>query len=270
MVAVEGARLFLTGAAGTPGRPALFLIPGYTDHVGRYGETFTHFLNAGCSVWGMDPRGHGRSTGPRGYVRRFGVYVDDLARALAEAQALDPGRRWVLVGHSTGGLTALTALLERCGEEPFGAVAGAVVVCPPLRIRRHVTAVQRFLGRVGSALLPWLSLPAPPDYANSHDPEAERERREDPLMFRTVNARWYMEMQRAAAHLLPRAAELDLPLLGLQADDDRVVDPAVSRDFFARCPRARYVDYPEMYHELLLETVRPRVWADMEAWLAEL
>lgn len=269
-MAARGARLHLAGVAGEAGRPALFLVPGYTDHVGRYGETFTHFRRAGCSVWGMDPRGHGRSSGLRGYVRRFAVYVDDLERTLGEAQALDPGRRWVLLGHSTGGLTALTAVLERGGEGPFPAVAGAVAVCPPLKIRRHVPAYQRFLGRVGSALLPWLSLPATPDYANSHDPEAERERREDPLMFHTVNARWYMEVQRAAARLMPRAAELSLPLLGLQSGDDRVVDPQVARAFFARCPRGRYLEYPGMYHELLLETVRPRVWADIEAWLAAL
>ena len=38
----------------------------------------------------------------------------------------------------------------------------------------------------------------------------------------------------------------------------------------AREGAARYVEYPEMYHELLLETVRPQVWADVEAWLAGL
>jgi len=270
MVAAEGVRIHLAGAAGAPGRPALFLIPGYTDHIGRYGETFGHFLGAGFSVWGMDPRGHGRSTGLRGYVRRFGQYVDDLEAGLAAATEADGGRRWVLVGHSTGGLTALSALLERGGAGPFAAVAGAAVVCPPFRIRRRITRLQWFLGRAGSRLCPWLSLPATPDYANSHDPEAERERREDPLMFRTVNARWFMEVQRAAARIVPRAAELRIPVLGLQAGDDRVVDPAAARDFFARCPKGRYVEYPEMYHELLLETIRPRVWADMEAWLAAL
>jgi alpha-beta hydrolase superfamily lysophospholipase len=267
--AADGISLHLAGGGpGAPGRPALFVVPGYSDHLGRYAETFTRFLDAGHAVWGMDPRGHGLSGGPRGYVRRFGVYVDDLATALAAAAGEVQDRPWVLLAHSTGALVALTALLERPPRPPFEGVSGAIFTSPLLRIGRPVTWLQRFLAWAGSALVPRLSLPAAPREAHTHDPEMARRWREDPLMFRIANARWYTEARAAMARVRPRAAELTLPVLALQAGADRVVDPAAARDFFAHCPDARYVEYPGMYHEILLETDRARVWDEMARWLA--
>lgn len=275
-VAAPGARLHVVGAPpdpdvpADPRRPALFLVPGYTDHVGRYGETFAHFRAAGHPVWGMDLRGHGRSSGPRGFVRRFADYVDDLAAGLSAATEAEPGRRWVPVGHSTGGLVALKAVIERGGEAPFDAVAGVVVTCPLLKLRRRVSVGQRLAGRVGSRLFPRLSLPALPGYAHSHDPEAVRARAADPMIFVTVNARWYTESLAAAAAVAARAEAVPVPLLALQAGADPVVDPAATRAFAARCPQGRYIEYPDMYHEVLLELDRARVWADVESWLAAL
>lgn len=247
--------------------PALFLVPGYTDHVGRYGETFAYFHARGHAVWGMDTRGHGRSSGRRGHVDRFERYLDDLERALVAARGAHGSGRWVLLGHSTGGLIVLAALLERGGREPFDAIAGTVVTCPYLRLARAVPLWQRALGAVAARLMPWLSLPVLAGYEHTHDPELAARRRADPLIFRSVNARWYQETRAAGARVRGGAEALDRPLLALQAGDDPVVDIGATRDFAARCPKGRYIAYPGMYHEILMETERRRVWEDIAAWM---
>lgn len=270
IVAAGGQRLRLLGRAGDPARPALFLVPGYSDHVGRYGETFAHFAARGHGVWGMDPRGHGTSTGQRGYVRRFARYLDDLGAALAVAREAEGARRWVLLGHSTGGLIVLAALLDRGGQAPFDAAAGAVVTCPLLRLARRAQGWQRAVGAVAARLLPRLSLPVLPLMAHSHDPEEVRRRAGDPLIFHLANARWYHEVNRTAAEVRARAEALSLPLLALQAGADPVVDAQATRDFATRCAHGRFVLFPDMYHEILMEQERARVWDEIGAWLEAL
>jgi alpha-beta hydrolase superfamily lysophospholipase len=259
--------LHLIATAGAPARPGLFLVPGYTDHAGRYGEAFRYFHDRGHAVWAMDPRGHGASSGPRGFVPRFERYLDDLGVALSVAQAEAPAAGWVLLGHSTGGLMVLAALQERGAAAPFDAVAGVVVTCPLLRLKRRTPLWQLGVAAVATRLMPCLSLPVLAPYVHSHDPEQVRLRAADPLIFHSVNARWYEEVRAAAARVVARPEALGLPVLGLQAGIDPVVDAGAARAFFARCPRGRYVEYPGMYHEILLEQDRARVYRDIALWL---
>jgi lysophospholipase len=242
-------------------------VPGYTDHVGRYADLFSHFHARGHAVWGADLRGHGRSSGQRGYVPRFERYLDDLAAALSTAQREAPAGGWVLLGHSTGGLIVLAALLMRGAEAPFDAVAGAVTTCPLLRLGRSAKPWQRAVGAVAARVMPRLSLPVLTPYDHSHDPEQVRLRAADPLIFHRVNARWYHEVRGAAAWVMERPEALSVPVLGLQAGADPVVDPAAARAFFGRCPKGRYVEYPDMYHEILLEQDRARVFGEISSWL---
>ncbi|MBI5136064.1 MAG: alpha/beta fold hydrolase [Nitrospirae bacterium] len=265
---VPGARLHLAGITPDGAGRGLFLLPGYTDHLERYGELFAFFAGRGLAVWAMDPRGHGRSSGLRGRLGRFEEYLDDLHQALATARERSGVARWALLGHSTGGLVALSSLIRRPAALARWGVERVAVTSPLLAIRLPVPPLRRRLGELVSGALPWLSLPAGGgDYANSHDPEQEARRRADPLIFKWVNVRWFTEVCREMAFVNAHAADVDLPLLCLQAGADRVVAPAAARAWCARCPAATYREYPEMFHEVLLETERRAVFADLAAWL---
>ncbi|MFS0714206.1 alpha/beta hydrolase [Microbacterium sp. 2P01SA-2] len=67
-----------------------------------------HFTDRGARFHALDLRKYGRSIRPgqaRGYVTSLDVYDDDIAAALTAMDTERQGRRLVLVGHSTGGLT---------------------------------------------------------------------------------------------------------------------------------------------------------------------
>ena len=264
-------RLHLTGI--TPeflSGPSIFLVPGYTDHAGRYPDTFKYFAERGHPVWGMDLRGHGRSGGRRGGLRRFGDYLDDLQAAL-EAVVQKAPAPWVLLGHSTGGLIVLSALIRRQRQLREAGVVGAAVTSPLLEIALKTPPWRRLLGQAASALFPALSLTSGvPPYANSHDPAVEAAKLADPLCFTAVNARWYPEVRREMVFVNAHGADIRLPLMVLQAGDDKVVVPQVAQTFAARVPGAEFTAYPEMYHEILLETDRARVWAALDGFLERL
>ena len=86
----------------------LIIAHGLGDHSGRYGNHVNYFVPRGYALYGFDARGHGRSSGIRGYVDRFDRYVEDIDRRAAEARSDWPGTPLFLFGHSLGSLMALS------------------------------------------------------------------------------------------------------------------------------------------------------------------
>src|SRR5205807_10470574 len=55
----------------------LALLHGYGDHCGRYLHLFKWLAERGVACHAIDFRGHGRSEGKRGFVRRWEEFLDD-------------------------------------------------------------------------------------------------------------------------------------------------------------------------------------------------
>ena len=91
----------------------------------------------------------------------------------------------------------------------------------------------------------------------------------DPLVHRKASARFFIEFKWAMANLNARGGEIRLPILVLQAGDDRLVDPLATEAFAAQIApewkRVRF--YPGLYHEIFNETEKDRVFDDLERWL---
>ena len=60
----------------------LVIVHGLGEHSGRYQSVVETFTQEGFSVYGYDHRGHGRSGGQRGHIRRFSELTDDLKHFL--------------------------------------------------------------------------------------------------------------------------------------------------------------------------------------------
>lgn len=111
-------------------RAVLLLLPGYGEHCDRpgYHHFAAHMTGAGYAVVAMDHQGLGRSNGDRGFVHRFGDYVDDFRRLLDTVRLRWPQTPTVAVGHDLGGGVAVLAALH---SEPLAAlVLSAPLVRP--------------------------------------------------------------------------------------------------------------------------------------------
>lgn len=254
------------GAQGTPARTVV-LAHGLGEHMGRYAALGDWLAARGWALRGHDHRGHGRSRGARGTLSACDDLVDDLAAgidALAATTAAQP----VLMGHSLGGLVALTYAL-RHPERIAGLVLSSPALAPGL------SALQRLLLAVMSRLAPDFAVNNGLDPSKlSHDAAAVRAYLEDPLVHDRISARLARFIVDGSRDALERASALSVPTLLLYAGDDRLVDPEGSREFARRAPRALLVarEYGALWHEILNETAAERsaVLGDLEAWLAQL
>ena len=87
-----------------------------------------------------DLRGHGRSPGRRGVIRRYDDLVADIRAALDWAARERPGLPCFLLGHSNGGLLALRLVLEADPGHDGPPPAGLILSNPSLQIVTPIPA----------------------------------------------------------------------------------------------------------------------------------
>lgn len=251
-------------------RARLALCHGYGEHSGRHLHFLRWLAGRGVETHALDLRGHGRSTGRRGYVTRWEEYLEDL-QVLLEGAGFgerDAGHSPLpsfVLGHSHGGLIAAAA-----GIEGLSGVDGVIFSAPYLHSRLTVPRWKQVVARSLSRVLPGLTLSSGLlDEWMTSDPEMIRDSRADPLLVRGATARWYVTAHRKQEEVLARAAEFRLPLLALIGDLDPICDPRAVRDF---CDRAGSPDtschvIPGLLHELLRESAREEVFRHVLEWI---
>jgi alpha-beta hydrolase superfamily lysophospholipase len=242
----------------------IVLAHGLGEHVGRYAALGEWLAQRGWSLRGHDHRGHGRSHGARGALRTSHDLVDDLAAGI-DAATVDSGAPPWLMGHSMGGLVALTCALRHPDR-----IAGLVLSSPSLAL--GLGPLQKLLVAVMSRLAPDVAVGNGLDPTKiSHDPAVVRAYVDDPLVHDRITGRLARFMVDGGHDALDRAPALSVPTLLLFAGDDRLVDPDGSREFARRAPHSLLVarEYPALWHEILNETraERDAVLDDLGAWL---
>ena len=243
------------------------LLPGYGDHAGRYDHVLSWLAGRGVTAHAVDFRGHGRSAGRRGAVRRWADYLDDLSAFLAiEELATDDRVPLFVLAHSHGGLVAAAAaqcgLLDRC--------RGAVLSAPYLALKLPVPLHRRLLAAVLTRA--WPSLPLRSGISSAmltSDPAMAAADAVDPLRLGAATPRWFTTALRAQRDVRAAAARFRLPVLLLVPGDDTIADAAASAAWFARVGSTDKAvrHYPGHRHELLREVGREAILADVLAWM---
>jgi alpha-beta hydrolase superfamily lysophospholipase len=246
-------------------RAVLLVAHGYAEHGGRYGNLVEHFVPAGYAIYALDHRGHGRSEGPRGHVGRFAEFVADLHAMRVRVEAEQRGKPLFLLGHSMGGLIAVRYLLSHASG-----VTGAILSSPAFGIHNEPSRLVQWVGRLLSRIAPRTSFQSNVEPQSlSRDQTVGLSYAADPLVHRRASARFFTEFRWAMRNTQERAGEVRLPILILQAGDDRLVRVPATEAFAANVgsDRKQLIVYPGLYHELFNETDKERVFADLEHWL---
>jgi alpha-beta hydrolase superfamily lysophospholipase len=267
LTARDGTKLFeYRWAASGQRRGGVLLMHGYGEHLGRYEHVARPIAEAGFEVAGCDFRGHGKSSGVRGFCRTFTEYFDDLETARAR---LDPGAPLYGLAHSFGALVALRYCMEHAARP---GLTGLVLSSPYLKLKFEGSPIKKAAGRLVSGL--WPSFNQPMGIKGSdvtRDPDQQRAYEADPLNNKNATARWFTESLEAQERALERAAEVTLPCLMLQAGEDGVADPDRSEEVFRRLGSVdkTFERLPGQRHEILneLPADRERTIAKVVGWL---
>lgn len=146
----DGAALRILDFGGSGERGTTLIIPGWAEPSEKYGEVAADLLDRGFRAVCYDPRGQGLSQrldddDPRGRIDDFDKPVRDLAAVVDHLDA----ERLVLLGHSMGGLTALSHLAAGGRADAAVLSAPASRIFPAFWQRLGVMLVTSFLIRIG-------------------------------------------------------------------------------------------------------------------------
>jgi acylglycerol lipase len=249
-----------------PPRASVIIVHGLHEHSARYAHVGTRLAAAGFAAYAADHRGHGRSDGRRANIERMTLIVEDLSAFVHFALERHPGLPVFMVGHSLGGLIALSYATEARG------VLDGLVVSGPAVQAMAGSALQRRLAGPLSALVPNLGVVVVDAEKISRDPEVVQAYRADPLVYHgKVKARTGAEMLATMQSLPSRLPKLSLPLLLLHGTEDQIcalagsvmVHDAVSS------PDKTLHRYQGLYHEVFNEPEREAILTDLVSWLTE-
>jgi alpha-beta hydrolase superfamily lysophospholipase len=251
----------------TEGAPtaAVLFAHGFAESAMRHAPTLEAFARAGIAAYAYDLRGHGRSPGSRGFIRRFDDLLDASSLARAWVAADSPGVPLFLMGYSLGGLVSV-----RSAERDPAGLAGVVLVAPGFEIAGDLPAIVRRLGTVVGDIAPHVPVaqlrlkhlrPDEPRAASLLEVLLPR----DPL----IPARTAAELIRASDAALAGAREWRVPTLVVHGDLDRVVPLACARRFVERATQAdTTLDViPGGHHDLLHGRDADAVRASVLAWI---
>jgi alpha-beta hydrolase superfamily lysophospholipase len=260
-------RLFRRGWLPAEPRRALVLVHGLAEHSGRYDHVGAWFSARDCAVHAYDHRGHGRSQGARGHVAAFGELLDDLEAFLALVRREHPDLPIALVGHSMGGLVVGALLSERKPDVLGAVTSGAALELPPgisgtrlrvVRALRRIAPRLRIAGGVDPATL-------------SRDPEVVRAYADDPFVYRRITVSLASELMDAIVRTAAGAIQVQVPMLLLHGEADRLCAARGSRSFHGQLRGGghRLRVYPQLRHEIFNEPEQEQVCEDVLAWLLE-
>jgi alpha-beta hydrolase superfamily lysophospholipase len=272
-------------------RAVVLVAHGMSEHSGRYARVAAALQDAGHGVYALDHRGHGRtavSSGPgRAGVGGMTALLDDLGRLEGIARSEHAGVPTVLFGHSMGAILSL-AYAERSGEGLDGlALSGSPGVAEGLRemadaissaadgglADEPLAALASFNAAFEPARTPydWLSRDEAEVDAYVADPLSGDDM---PMTYRFVADLMGLTADETTPEAIGRLRP-DLPVLLLTGARDPVSNAAEGvRLLEARLREAghpltaRY--YADARHEVLNETNRDEVTADLVGWLDRL
>ena len=249
-------------------RAVVIVCHGLGEHSGRYEELARDLGRAGLSTFALDHRGHGRSDGRRGHVRRFARFIHDLEKFRRRVSgSVGPGVPLIFLGHSLGGLILIRYLQEYPGVSAEGAVFSAPLVGVAIEVPRW----KERLATVLTYTVPALPLSSGLDPAHlSHDPLVVEAYRRDPLVHDRVTPRLYAEIQSEIDVAFQKAARLRLPSLFLIPSADKLVRPDLMQRFasvVSESGRVQVRTLAGLYHEVLNESTRSSVVADLLGWI---
>lgn len=255
-----------------PPRGSVVVSPGRSEPIEKYFEVVQDLLDRGFVVLVHDWRGQGLSHRAlpdrlKGHAAGFKEFLGDYDALLAAFETRLP-KPWIALGHSMGG--CLTMLALAVGESRFSA---AVLSAPMLGLNTGgkpaggarglawLMSRSRYKGEyvLGDAGDPFVQ--SFPKDALTHDAARYARHRAQINANRDIalgGITWgWTDFAFAACAFLRRTKGVEavsIPVTIVAAGQDSRVLIADEKSIAGRMPKGRYVEIPDAFHEILIET----------------
>jgi alpha-beta hydrolase superfamily lysophospholipase len=230
------------------------------DHGGRYVDFANVLAQGGWAVALPDMRGHGRSEGERGHSAGLKEVLRDVQSVQDHLAYRLPDAPKTLIGQGLGALYALAYALENPDQ------SAALVLLSPrwnpvFEQPRPAKGLLKVFKKIGPTTPGRIGLTA----EELTGDEAQRAAwSSDELVHDVISVRAAEQAGEIARAHRPRLGELSIPRLVLHGSEDRVADPAASRELEGAA-EVRILE--GRAHDLLHEHGADELASEIRTWL---
>ena len=250
-------------------RGTVFLFPGRTEYIEKYGRTARIFCDLGFNMLAIDWRGQGLSdrliNDPMvGHVGDFSQYQNDLDAMVAFAEVKGLPKPWCVMAHSMGGAIALRALyrdLDFSAAAFTGPMWGILLPTLLAPFRKIIAKTGIGFG-YGERYPPTTSdqsytfVTEFPDNTLTPDPDMwaymKKQVTEHPDLQLAGPSYIWADAAFREIEVLHQMPAPQTPALCFLGDDERVIDPNKVRALMKRWTAARLINVPDAKHEILM------------------
>jgi pimeloyl-ACP methyl ester carboxylesterase len=269
---VNESRLHLIVFPAGKKAPTLVFIPGTSVYAGFYIEYIYAMYKQGFNVIGLDPRGHGLSSGARGDYT-ITTIVDDALAVVKYARGRFGGRVAV-AGSSQGGIAAFYAAAR--DDSLAGAVCHNIAdlnardnlvlsqVRPPLPLVPLAEFMSRLYGSYSIPISLYLNLKEERMKDGTSAPEYTKT---DPIVVKRITIRALGSLLHT--DLAKPVEKIKVPIMLVHADKDSIFPQSYVEGIYNRltCPK-KYLLFKNTEHLVMTNNV-DRVVPQVAAWLKE-
>jgi alpha-beta hydrolase superfamily lysophospholipase len=191
-----------------------------------------------------------------------------------EAGELKASLPCYLLGHSLGGLVALTFAARYVPGPTYPSLSGLILSSPLVGVKWNpARALEAQVARRTPKFLQTIHIPTGIKFEDlTHDAEEIARCRLDPLMHQWITPGGFKSMERGMASLPKLVAQLNLPMLFLVSGQDHVVNPQATLSFAKKCSvaspgKVEVRVFHNFYHEPFHELKKERAFLELKKWI---
>jgi acylglycerol lipase len=226
---------------------------GLGEHGARHDYFFKYFSQY-FNICLYDLRGHGLSSGQRAYVNEFRDFTNDLEEVIAFLMKEYAMKRYVLFGHSMGGLITASYMQKNAQSllYPEKVFLSAPPVAAPGPQGKFFSLAPLFLSRGLASLNASIALGGMLDIKKlSHDPRIYENYIADSLNSLKIQTKLFFNILAEAREVFSKPLRVNCNLYVAVGTKDVLIDPNALIEYFCTVEKnAKLLKVEGAYHEM--------------------
>jgi alpha-beta hydrolase superfamily lysophospholipase len=219
----------------------------------------------------LDLRGHGHSSGKRGYIDRFELFNKDTTSFINHLvdKSLIKKEKVIIISQSLGGLISLNLALNN-PLDLKAKIAGLILSNPIIKIKESFFSNMSKLTSHGAKLIPILKIKQNfSGFDLTRDKKKALEYQLDPLINKSLTGHLLLEVIQASEAIRNQSYYLDIPTLILLSKKDILCSYEFTEIFYKGISsnKKHLINYKNSYHDLFNDINKDKVFSDAAKWI---